>query len=163
MHDEIQLFTDAELRKIWELLLERGFSVTEGTAAMFGRTWHFRREVGTEWFLRTWLWERQTEVVLRLGRHDHRGPVGPEHRFVTVRALEAHLDEADADLVGWAARSEELRCPLCGGWLHAVEGPHSAYLGCGRGADTAPPQDRNSDELSCQGNRPLSQAIRYHD
>ncbi len=165
MYDEVQLFSNDELQQIWRLLLERDFSVTEGTAAIFGRTWHFRREIGAGWFLRTWIWERQTEVVLRLGRHDHRGPIGPEHRFVSVPALEAHLDDADADLRRWANRDAELRCPLCGAWLHAVENNEGAYLGCS-GTEAAAQRggrDAHADEVPCAGKRPFARAIRYHD
>lgn len=162
-NNDVDLFTDAELRWIWDSLLARGFTVTEGSAAMFGRTWHFNLALRGEWFVRTWLWERQTELVVRLGRRDHRGPVGPEHRFGSVHATGAHLDEALADLDRWASREDELRCPLCGRWLHAAEGRDGPFLTCGGGVAKARAPDPNGEQTPCSASVALATAIRFYD
>lgn len=163
MNNDVELFTDAELRWMWDSLLARAFTVTEGSAAMFGRTWHFNLPLHGEWFVRTWLWERQTELVVRLGRRDYRGPVGPEHRFGSVNSLGAHLDEALADLDRWTSREDELRCPECGGWLHASEGPDGPFLACGVDVAKTSAQGSTGERVRCSGQVTLASAIRFYD
>lgn len=130
MLDEVELFTAQELYDIHQMLLARGFSVAEGKAAFFGQTWHYQRQLTVQWYLRTWIWERQSELILRLGRRDHRGEVGPEHRFASMKAITSHLDESMATLEAWSQRDTELRCPRCGGWLRARDGDAGARLSC---------------------------------
>jgi hypothetical protein len=164
MTETLELFTEGELQHIREALLSRGFTVEEGSAAIFGRTFLFRRDLGGAWFLRTWLWERQTELLLRLGRHDFRGEVGPEHRFETATALVAYLDEAIAELEGWTKQEELLRCPDCGGWLCAREAEGGPVLLC-RGAVVAQPRsmvEGGAGTLGCAGALVHQGAIRTY-